>query len=1059
MGPLLAKSTPEHDDERGGMGIIFRRASVASRALVCVATMLAVSAGAQQSGERLLQSAHAMLGRNLNAQAADEYREAADALRDKALRAEAHYGLGVALYRQGELPEAIDALRSIRPRVQFEYRTDANMLLATILAEQGASTDARRVVARCLVETSHASWPDAASLAIDLSYREGDHAEAVASFAEFDGQLSAASPQLWSRAALFAGLAMYELAATPSASAEAAELLERAASSTADPAIADYASLAAAGAWSRADQQSQAERVYSTILNSEVPAVRSKARIAIAGLFRAQQKPAQAIAVLEPIDPDSLDARTAADFHLELGLARFDTDKLELASKSLDQVLRSEAGHYHATAGYWRAKADLRGGNAEAAADRLRRIVRRDAESPITLDARYDLGVALHRLGRFDDAAQVFRALRDDAPDSQLAEPSHFAELTIAVSQERLADAVTLATAYLETYSESQRTQQVSISLAESMIERTFYEDAIASAQLALESSDESLAARATLVTGLSHHALGDSDAAHTHLSAVCTILGTPAQPEAARVALAEIAFEREEWSTALDELAPFISAPHEEHPQRRRALLLTGLAQARLARHDDAITTLRAVGLGASIDELAAHAKLELGELYRQVERHEDAIEILSSLVDSQPQSRYWPHATRLLASLVAETGDAAAAINLYKRAAESDNPDVAAASRLEQARLLLAIGDAQGAADALERTQSPDGMAVRLIALSRTGEHATALTLATHLDLREIADDLAQEVRFYSAESLRHTGKLDEAAKTYESLVESDVVGLEAAYRLAELSIARDDLESAAALLEAATRAHRPMREQLCASVLYQLAWCRHSLGDPASAIAVLDDATCDFGYLSGQTARLRGEALSELSRHAEASASFASALTHQLPDGHVGPALLRLGESAAAAQDWEASVDAFTRHRAHAPESERWFIAEFGIGWAREHLNDHRGAMKHYGRVVDDHEGTTAARAQFQLGECLFALGRHEDAIREFLRVDTMHAESEWTAAALYEAGRCFEALNRIGAARRQYRQVLSAHAESAWAEATRERLAAIAGPGGERLSIDQ
>ncbi|MEL6795717.1 MAG: tetratricopeptide repeat protein [Planctomycetota bacterium] len=1024
-----------------------------------MATVLAVSAGAQQSGERLLQSAHSMLGRNLNAQAADEYREAADALRDKALIAEANYGLGVALYRQGELPEAIDALRNIRPRVEFAYRTDADMLLATILAEQGASADALRVVARCLGETSHASWPDAASLAVDLSYREGEHAEAVAYFAEFDGQLSAASPELWSRAALFAGLAMYEVAATPSASAHAAELLERAASSTADAATADYASLAAAGAWTRADQQSHAERVYSTILHSEVSGVRSKARIAIAGLFRSRQKPEQAIAVLEPIDPDSLGARTAADFHFELGLARFDTDTLELASESLDQVLRSEAGHYHAMAGYWRAKADLRGGNAEAAADRLRRIVRRDNESPITLDARYDLGVALHRLGRLDDAAEVFRALRTDAPDSRLAKPSHFAELTIAVSQERLDDAATLATAFLSTHPKSQRTQQVSVLLAESLFERTHYEDAIASAHLALESSDTSLAARATLVTGLSHRALGDSDAAHTHLSAACTILGNTAQTVAARVALAEIAFEREEWSAALDELSHFISSPHDEHPQRRRALLLTGLAQARLARHDDAITTLRAVGWGASTDEVAAHAKLELAELYRQVERREDAIEVLSSLVDSQPQSRYWPHATRLLASLVAETGDAAAAINLYTRAAASDNPDVAAASRLEQARLLLAIGDAQGAADALEGTQSPDGMAVRLIAMSRTGEHATALTLATHLDLREIANDLAQEVRFYSAESLRHTGKLDEAAKTYESLVESDVVGLEAAYRLAELSIARDDLDYAATVLEEATRARRPMREQLCASVLYQLAWCRHSLGDPASAIAVLDDANCDFGSLRGQAARLRGEALSELSRHAEASASFASALTNQLPDEHVGPTLLRLGESAAAAQDWEASVDAFTRHRAHAPESERWFIAEFGIGWAREHLNDHRGAMKHYGRVVDDHEGSTAARAQFQLGECLFALGRHEDAIREFLRVDTMHAESEWNAAALYEAGRCFEAINKIGEARSQYRHVMSAHAESAWAEASRERLDAIAGPGGARSPVEQ
>lgn len=128
----------------------------------------------------------------------------------------------------------------------------------------------------------------------------------------------------------------------------------------------------------------------------------------------------------------------------------------------------------------------------------------------------------------------------------------------------------------------------------------------------------------------------------------------------------------------------------------------------------------------------------------------------------------------------------------------------------------------------------------------------------------------------------------------------------------------------------------------------------------------------------------------------------------------------------------------------------------MAEFGVGWALENSGKPREAMPHYKAVTDKHKGDTAARAQFQLGECLFALKEHEEAVRELLRVDILHASPTWSAAALYEAGRCFEAMGKVGEARAQYRAVRERFAESDWATAAGERLAAIAGPGGTRTS---
>src|SRR5690606_8069568 len=104
-------------------------------------------------------------------------------------------------------------------------------------------------------------------------------------------------------------------------------------------------------------------------------------------------------------------------------------------------------------------------------------------------------------------------------------------------------------------------------------------------------------------------------------------------------------------------------------------------------------------------------------------------------------------------------------------------------------------------------------------------------------------------------------------------------------------------------------------------------------------------------------------------------------------------------------------------------------------------------HAEAIESYRRVTDSHTGATAARAQFQIGECLFAMKRLDEAIRELLKVDILYQQSEWSAASLYEAGRCFEEQGRRGEAREQYEQVVNRFGESPWAGLARERMAKL------------
>jgi TolA-binding protein len=107
----------------------------------------------------------------------------------------------------------------------------------------------------------------------------------------------------------------------------------------------------------------------------------------------------------------------------------------------------------------------------------------------------------------------------------------------------------------------------------------------------------------------------------------------------------------------------------------------------------------------------------------------------------------------------------------------------------------------------------------------------------------------------------------------------------------------------------------------------------------------------------------------------------------------------------------------------------------------------LKRHDEAIAAYERVIARHQGPTAARAQFQIGQCLYAQKKLEPAVRELLKVDILYAYPEWSAAALFEAGRCFEQLNDPVQARTQFAVVIEKFKETKWAELAARQMAAL------------
>ena len=265
------------------------------------------------------------------------------------------------------------------------------------------------------------------------------------------------------------------------------------------------------------------------------------------------------------------------------------------------------------------------------------------------------------------------------------------------------------------------------------------------------------------------------------------------------------------------------------------------------------------------------------------------------------------------------------------------------------------------------------------------------------------------------------------------HAELAASDERYGEAASRLRELL----------ALFEAGTDALPLVREQAA----YRLGVCafrQEQFEDAAGLFVTFLDAF-PASPLVPSACLLGGESMYHVGRHQQATALLARVPNDHPDDEACGPSLLRLGECLALLESWDRSEDTYAAYIDRFPDSGQWFQAQFGVGWARENRGRLDEAVEAYRVLVDRHEGPTAARAQFQIGECFFAQKRYEDAVRNLLKVDILYGYPEWSAAALYEAGRCFQEMHDPVQARQQFERVRERHGDTEWALLATKRLA--------------
>jgi TolA-binding protein len=489
---------------------------------------------------------------------------------------------------------------------------------------------------------------------------------------------------------------------------------------------------------------------------------------------------------------------------------------------------------------------------------------------------------------------------------------------------------------------------------------------------------------------------------------------------------------------------------------------LKLAICMQRQGRTEEAATSLEPLVGNQKAGAAQVQAAFELAQIRSEqgkLDEARDLFERVLSLEQGGQEQRFSVHALRHLAAIASKQGRADDAAALLGRIAKASDAGPAAVDALfDQASALMAAGKYQEADAAFERflqsapahARAADAKAQRAIAASRLGQYETCLSLAEQAGAAP-SPDVRASLAYERAWSLKELKRTDEAAKAFEQLLAQPApasLKAHASLNLAQLRIAAEDFAGAQSVLASISPGEGA--SEISDHARYLRGLCELKTGHAPEAASTLEsflqanpksDLTIPAALLAGQ-AQLK-------SNHPEAAAKhLARVVDSKPPVETLGPALLCLGEALGAAQRWDESREAFERFNKEVPNSDLWFQASFGIGWALENQGRQAEAISIYRDVVTRHKGPTAARAQFQIGECLFALKQHDEAVRELLKVDILYAYPEWSAAALYEAGRSLVQLHKPEEARKQFSQVVERFKDTEWARLATRELSATA-----------
>ncbi len=1021
--------------------------------------------GAQETGvaagdpaQRSLNAANGLLSRGLNELAEAEYRAFLSAHGAHPQTAQARYGLGVSLYRQNKPEVAATELAPLSAVDGFEFAAEAAALLGQCLMLAGKPAEAEAAYARVLERfAGHDLADDAAGGRVEALYALGRDEDALRQAAGFETQW-AESP-LRERAEYFAALAQVRRGEDVKAAARLRSMIAR----FPKGALLGQTRLLLAQASQRTGDLAAARDQYEQLLQDKSSPAAADALLGLGQVHYLEGDPQKAGPPLDQLLKRFPDSELAPAAQLYRGLTWFAQEKFDRAVESFDRVPASSE-EYADDAAYWTAKTALRQGEAQEAAQRLTKALKEFPKSSLRPEMTYDRAVAFAQAKELAEARQAAESFLKEFADHALAADATLLVASVLHQAGEYDASLAACAEFSRRFKDHPSAAGAAFLIAENEFLAGRFERAEKSYRAFLDAfPQDARGADARHRRGLALFRLERFEEAEALLAESVPGPGTGGG-NVSLLALGEMASQRSDWKGAESRFREYLKGKP-QGPSAEDATLKLGLALQKQSRFEEAAAVYDDLLRRFEGGRHRVQALFERGQCYTSLNRREDAVKSFDRVVREGGDAPLVAYALQHLAAAKLADQQPKDAAGLFLQAAQrtTDAP-LKASATLQAAGALMSAGayeEAEGVLSSFvkafpDHELAPRASAQRALALARLDRRVEALK-AIERALREggaVLDAATRSaLRYEQAWCLRGESRLDDAIAAYQSLIrDGGDAGTIARARLeaGELSAERGDFEAAAGLLrplltEARTQA-RDIPSDVFEASLYRLGVCEHKLSryeDSAAALSLMIESY-PKSRLTASALFFCGDAEARLGRHDAACRRFEALVESSPKDPAAEPALLRLGESLAAVQRWGKSEQAFADYLDRYPQGAHRYQADFGVGWARENQGRHEEAIKAYRRVVEAHQGPTAARAQFQIGECLFSQNKLDDAVREFLKVDILYASPEWSAAALYEAGQCFAKLGKAAEAREQFSAVVQRFSDSKWAALAQQRL---------------
>ncbi|MCZ6834240.1 MAG: tetratricopeptide repeat protein [Planctomycetota bacterium] len=1006
-------------------------------------------------------SGNGLLNRGLHDLAANEYRKFLKAHPDHAKSNVARYGLAVCYFKLNRFAEAVPELETLVELDDFEFHAEVAMILGQshhALGDYDKAASACRIVLEDHLD--HALAPNAAVLCAEAHYRSGRFNAAQQPCDLFLATWS--DHPLRERAELFHGLSDMARNEFADAADRFSNMLER----YPEGQYEQQTSLMLAQCLHRTTGLRGALTLYQKVIAEASDEFVPDALYGLALLMHQQEDPQRAGELVDELLDRYPESALVTNASLLRGRIWFELGDYDKAYDTLDAINDLQGDHQD-DAEYWMAKSELRLDEPEDAAQRFAEAIEKYPDSELMAQMMYDRAIALLRADDDDDALDALVAFQGSFADHELTPDAM--QLTAATlhQQGKYDESDAYCDRFRQNYADHDLLDEIDFLAAENEFLTRDYEDAIDEYRSFLRrhegDEDED---KATFRLGMAQYQVGQFDEAESNLIEVAGGSDVEEAFTPALLALGDGYFQRGQWEDAERYLDRYLNS-EDDPASADDALLKLGLAFHRQDKRAESIARYDALIRDYPDSPHRLQAIFERGQALVAMDNDEDAQQAFEQVLALGEESDFAPHAATHLGSIALRAGDYAQAATRFEMAADAHTDQELAAEALfqtGQATMALQRFDEAEAlfAELIDEysfhDRRPQSSALRAIAMARQNKHRPALDQIAQVESNfsdDIDDSLKSTMYYEKAWCLRELDRDDEASSAYRSILElnrRDDLHLYAMLELAELLANDESYEGAANQLDRLldlARENGDAPAEILEQASYRLGVCQFRMEQFTEAASTLDSfiETYEDSDLLASAGLLCGEAYLKTGRYSDASIHLGAVVKSYADSDAYGPALLRLGEATAALSKWARSEEVFGTYLSDNSNSELWFQAQFGIGYAQENLNRYDDAIASYRIVVDRHQGPSAARAQFQIGECLYALKRFDEAAAELLKVDILYAYPEWSAAALFEAGKCFEELANPVEARRQFEQVVNAYGDTEWARLAQQRLKAL------------